>query len=361
MKICLINNLYHPYARGGAEKIVALRARELSDQGHNVKIISGRPLFSKPMLATADYYLPSCYFNLTRVPIFLRLFWHIFDAFDFITAWKVKRILKIEKCDLVITHNLKGLSFLIPRVVAKLKIEHHHTLHDIQLLHPSGLLLHGKERKIKTILANVYIKINQFLFNSPQKIISPSKWLLDLHRQNGFFQKSLCVVMQNPTESKKNIVSTNFELPSGTQDKFKFLYLGQMEDHKGVYLLLKTFLNLKIDNVVLIFAGDGKELLKLKKMANGAQNVIFLGRIDGARVPGLMRACDCLVVPSLCYENSPTVIYEAKQNNLPIVASRLGGIPELLDDDQLFIPNENDLARKIVDAIGTEFDKNLNL
>jgi glycosyltransferase involved in cell wall biosynthesis len=45
-----------------------------------------------------------------------------------------------------------------------------------------------------------------------------------------------------------------------------------------------------------------------------------------------MKNANCLIVPSLCYENSPTVIYEAIAVGLPIIASKIGGITELLLD-----------------------------
>jgi len=63
-----------------------------------------------------------------------------------------------------------------------------------------------------------------------------------------------------------------------------------------------------------------------------------------------MRRSDCLVVPSFCYENSPTTIYEANKIGLSVIASRLGGIPELIErkDDFLFEPkNKEDLISKM--------------
>ncbi|MBU2250157.1 glycosyltransferase family 4 protein, partial [Patescibacteria group bacterium] len=63
---------------------------------------------------------------------------------------------------------------------------------------------------------------------------------------------------------------------------------------------------------------------------------------------------DCLIVPSLCYENSPTVIYEAFSMGLPVIASKIGGITELMKDNQemLFEPgNKDDLINKILFVI----------
>ena len=60
---------------------------------------------------------------------------------------------------------------------------------------------------------------------------------------------------------------------------------------------------------------------------------------------------DVLVVPSIWYENSPNVILEAFAHQTPVIASDLGGMAELVDDQKtglLFVPNDAvDLARKL--------------
>ena len=57
-------------------------------------------------------------------------------------------------------------------------------------------------------------------------------------------------------------------------------------------------------------------------------NVKF--KFQNDQILEIMAKADCLIVPSLCYENSPTVIYEAAYNNLPVLAANIGGISELL-------------------------------
>ena len=67
-----------------------------------------------------------------------------------------------------------------------------------------------------------------------------------------------------------------------------------------------------------------------------------------------MIEANCLIIPSICYENSPTVIYEAASQGLPIIASRIGGITELIQklNGLLFKPNnEGDLMHQLSWAI----------
>ena len=147
MKICLINNLYKPYNRGGAERIVELIAAGLQGARHEVFLITTKPIGRKQKAESRKqkvYYINALYYNLNKLPKILRLFWHLCDMFDIGSYFKVKAILKKEKPDVVMTHNLKGVGYLIPSVIKNLGIKHIHTLHDIQLLHPSGLMMHGK-------------------------------------------------------------------------------------------------------------------------------------------------------------------------------------------------------------------------
>lgn len=340
MKFCIINNLYFPFSRGGAEKIIETQVQELKNAGNEVFIITTRPYFqSVKNNSLKVYYLPSFYFNLAQIPIFIRLFWHFYDALDLVTAWRIKTILSQEKPDEVITHNLKGVSFLIPRILKKLKIKHTHTLHDIQLIHPSGLMFFQQEEKINNLSAKLYQFLTRSLFNSPDKIISPSKWLLDIHKNKDFFKSANCEVKINSakTVSKKRKVKNNKLVISN------YLFVGQIEKHKGIELLLKVFSRLEDSQNKLKIVGDGSQLKRLQKEYGQNQNIQFTGRLDKSGVEREMRNSDCLIVPSLCYENSPTVIYESQAIGLPVIASKLGGIPELVDQEFLFTPDEKGL------------------
>jgi len=95
---------------------------------------------------------------------------------------------------------------------------------------------------------------------------------------------------------------------------------------------------------------------KVKKISQNDTRIEIIGKKTREEIIEKLTEVDCLIVPSLCYENSPTVIYEAKHFDLPIIASDLGGIPELLTtNDFLFEPkNEDDLINKINTFIKTQ-------
>lgn len=354
MKICLINNLYKPYSRGGAENVVELIAQGLIKSGHEVFIITTKPLFSDKKLTIENqqstiYHISSIFFNLNKIPKPFRLPWHLIDMFDIGSYLKAKSILKKEKPDLVMTHNLKGIGCLIPRLIKKLQIRHIHALHDIQLIHPSGLMLCGKEKRIDGIIIKLYFSVCRALFGSPDVVISPSQWLLKTHADKNFFPQSKKIILPNPILpiDSKNIPAFD---KGGARGVFRFLYVGQIEKHKGVFLLLKAFNALCNQNCQknykLIFVGAGSGLKKARKKSLNNPAIKLLGGKEKKDVLREMARADCLIVPSLCYENSPTVIYEAASVGLPVIASRLGGNPELVHElgGLLFNPkSEGDL------------------
>lgn len=359
MKICLISNLYKPYARGGAETVVDLTANGLRKSGHQVFIITTRPAISSRKLKEEKeetYYIRSFYYNLNKIPKLLRFPWHIGDMFDFRSFLIIKNILKKEKPDVVITHCLKGIGYLTPWLIRILEIKHVHVLHDIQLFHPSGLMYHGNEKIINGILPGLYQAFCRFLFRSPDIVISPSNWLMKLHSRKSFFRDSKKFIFYNPINISGRVSENS--LPSSKRiknnSKLRFLYVGQIEDHKGILFLINTFNMLcnEIGSVrcELLVVGDGSKLKQARKLAGKNFNIKLLGRKRNDETLDLMQGSDCLIVPSLCYDNSPMVIYEAFSVGLPVIASHIGGIPELLykDYNLLFEPNsKEDLIRQM--------------
>ncbi|MEK9183092.1 MAG: glycosyltransferase family 4 protein [Patescibacteria group bacterium] len=372
MKICLISNLYPPYARGGAEQVVKNTVEGLLRLGHEVVIITARPLFAPrgnfkhqrdcfvaPLAKGAPRndrlkiyrFFPLNFFfygNDFKHPVWSRFFWHLFDVFNFHSYWRVRRILKKEKPDVVHTHNLKGLGYLIPRAIRSLGLRHAHTLHDVQLVEPSGIIIKGAENQwpYNFFLRKWYKKICRFLFGSPEVVISPSNFLLEFYESRGFFPHSRKVVVPNPVVSQdifspldsRLCGNDNQDIVDDSEGKgFNFLYLGQIEEHKGVLFLIRVFLNWiarlnwgMIKAPTLHIVGAGSKLNEAHHLAADCQQIIFHGKVEREQLPSIFNQTDITIVPSLCYENSPTVIFESFSFGAPVLASSIEGVAELI-------------------------------
>ncbi|MEA1963470.1 MAG: glycosyltransferase [Patescibacteria group bacterium] len=343
MKICLINNLYKPFSRGGADRVLEITRGGLRERGFNVFIVSTKPYFSK-YIDNKNYYLKSFFHYLNKIPKSVRLFYHLADFLSVKKYFQIKKILKKEKPDLIITHNFKGLGLLIFKAIKNSKIKHAHVLHDIQSIHPSGLMIVGKEDMLEKFFAKIYYSAVSKIINSPNLIISPSRWLMREHEKRGFFKNSKKIIIPNPV-----LIENNFNLKNKKNNAINFLYVGELEGHKGIMFLLNVFNKLsKNKNIKLSVIGKGSEYDKIKNIKNKKINVLGWKTVD--QVKKVMKNADCLIVPSLCYENSPTVIYEAASLGLPVLASRIGGITEIIHylGGVLFeAGNEKDLFKKI--------------
>ena len=359
MKICLINNLLEPYVRGGAEKVLMNYSQNFEKAGHKVFFISTKPgNCNKVNNKEKMYYLKSQYYDLKNVNKVFRVFWHIFNIFNFISYFHLKKIFKKEKPDLVMTHNLMGIGYLSTVLFRQLRINHVHVLHDIQLIHPSGLIYVGKEDIVNGVFAKIYQKINILLFSSPKVIISPSKWLLDKHLNKGFFSKSKTKVVRNP-------IRFNIGIKQIERKKNRILYIGQIEKHKGVFNLVKAFSLIEDKNLELIIAGDGTKKEILVELIKKDNRITYLGKVNSKKARELMQSSAFLVVPSICYENSPSVIYEAYHVKLPVIASNKGGISELISSEFLFEPNDikeiSNKVKKVLSMTNIDLGSNFKL
>ena len=118
-------------------------------------------------------------------------------------------------------------------------------------------------------------------------------------------------------------------------DVFTLGFLGYLGKHKGLDVLLQA-LSLIADpgEVRLLVAGDGDERSNLEALCQQLrldQSVTFCGQVDNQRIGAIYEQIDVLVVPSVWPENSPVTITEAMASGIPVIASDIGGISELVD------------------------------
>jgi glycosyltransferase involved in cell wall biosynthesis len=133
-------------------------------------------------------------------------------------------------------------------------------------------------------------------------------------------------------------------------------FMGTIHRHKGLHVLLKAFERLPRDaGVTLRVCGDlthfPEYVSEVYEMAHRDPRINFAGPYQNERVMEELKKMDVLVVPSIWYENTPLVIYEAFAAGISVVATDLGGMSEIVEHEKtglLFEPgNPEDLARQL--------------
>jgi glycosyltransferase involved in cell wall biosynthesis len=107
-----------------------------------------------------------------------------------------------------------------------------------------------------------------------------------------------------------------------------FLYVGRLEKIKGPQTIIPLFRRYR--KARLVVAGAGSDEARLRQLAGGDENIVFLGPQTQEQLKPLYRQAVALIVPSICYEVSPTVIFEAFQQQTPVIARNRGGMPGIL-------------------------------
>lgn len=116
------------------------------------------------------------------------------------------------------------------------------------------------------------------------------------------------------------------------------LFVGTFRPVKGLRYLIQAMniIKQKGTSMRLMLVGYGKERDYLKSLIEGLNlegYVAFAGKVLNEKVPQYMAAADILVLPSLS-EGFPVTILEAMASGLPIVATRVGGLPEIIKDEK---------------------------
>lgn len=133
------------------------------------------------------------------------------------------------------------------------------------------------------------------------------------------------------------------------------LSVGSLNKNKNHSLLIQAFAKIPTSNTSwhLYIIGDGEERLNLEKQILDleiSQKVKLLGIKDHCSLPQWLKAADIFVLPSL-NEGTPNVLVEAMACGLPIIASKVGGIPDLIQDKVEGLLFESDSKAELVEKL----------
>jgi glycogen synthase len=157
-----------------------------------------------------------------------------------------------------------------------------------------------------------------------------------------------------------NVVDTTLFSAGPTTRSGRLLAVGLLYEAKGYEYLLEALALLRRDGheVELDVVGDGPGRGDYQRLANElglGGHVVFHGTVPKAEVARRMREASLFVLTSR-YDNNPCVVIEAMASGLPVVATAVGGIPEIVDERSGILATPRD-PRAIADAIAAALDR----
>ena len=156
-------------------------------------------------------------------------------------------------------------------------------------------------------------RIRRVYERTVSRFVAPSVFLADVMRSGGWADVPLDVV---PNATR---------LGDASEGGSDFLYMGRLSAEKGVTVAVDAA---RAAGVALMVAGEGP----LGPRLRAAGGATYLGRLSRDEVDAALGRVRALVMPSLCPEVFGMVALEAMAAGVPVIASRLGGLPEVVTD-----------------------------
>lgn len=333
-KLLFISNQYTPNVVGGAELITQATAEELARRGHEVVVVSLAPdgkatvdavngvrVYRVPV---ANLYAP---FTGERGGA-QRGLWHALDSYNPWMAARVGRILDAEQPAWMCAANLAGFSVAVWREAKRRGIRTMQILHDYYAICPrSTMLSHGKNCDTPCLACRGYGLPRKLASSQPDVVVGVSAFVLQRHLDQGYFPGVRSAVVYNgthftpPPQPKRRLPGEPLTVG----------FIGRVEEAKGIEVLLKALGTLPRERWRLRVAGRATEpsFLEHLQRTYAYDNVEYLGFTNA---DAFYRTVDVVVIPSTWNEPLPGVVYEPFGYGIPVIASRMGGIPEILGD-----------------------------
>jgi len=320
MKILITTSFYPPYHLGGDATHCKYLAEALVKEGHEVHVLFSWDAYGwKKGYVKKEENFNGVIVHKLKSPIGrLEPILNYILGTQHYTYNYFKNLVLKEKFDVVHHHNI---SLLGPKLLKKINdYKNLYTAHDYWLICPKyDLLKNGKvcEEKKNCALCCLSHKkpypLAKVDVHDLDAIISPSEYLAKQLKK--YLNKKIVVINNFVPELKvENKVS----------EKDYFLFVGQIEDHKGILKLADLFNS--IDKKLIVIGGGSKSHL-----IKNTKNVSYLGFKTPNEVYAYMKNANALILPSQWPENNPMVIIESYMLGTPAIASNLGGNPELIN------------------------------
>lgn len=233
------------------------------------------------------------------------------------------------------------------------------TLHNYRLLCANGMLFRDGRPCEDCVGSHPWHGVRHGCYRASMAVSVPPAATIALHRRIGTWQRRVGVFVAmtqfarerfvaSGLPAERIIVKPNFVADPGLRStppsaSKQLLYVGRLSTEKGVGVLVEAFSRL-LDRhgLQLVIVGDGPEHTALERRAG--PGVRFVGRLSHEETLRRMHGARALVFPSICYEGQPMAVLEAMAAGLPVVASDLGGVPEILEGGAGWLCRSGDAA-----------------
>ena len=343
MKILFVNSNYNPIANGGAELVCRKTAEAFVNRGYSVDVLTiDNHYHTESHQGVKVIYLDTIIGKgRSKQNKLIRIFLNFLRVFSITDLGKLKRLLITEKYDIINTHAIEDISPVIWYAAKMCRIPIVHTMHDRYLLCPWLFLIKRngsaceKRKLICKLRTRFFLKFASYV----SAFISPSQSLAKTMPVES-------VVINNGMK----MMSENIKREYPDNRPFRFVFVGTLAKHKGLGSLLNAFDRYSA-NAELHIAGDGEMRESVISATKKDNRIHYHGWIDNSKMADFLNNFDCLIMPSICLESYGMVILESYNVIMPVIGSNLGGISELVTDNEtgyLFSPcDEEDIRSKM--------------
>lgn len=334
MRVLLLNTLYAPHIGGGTEVMLQHMAEGLRARGHEVRVLCTGPeaglqretLDGIAVLRAGvrNLYWP---FDGKRYGALKRLAWHALDRYNAGMRNVLAKVLREVEPDVVVCHNLSGWSISAWDAIRAAGLPIVQILHDQYLTCPRGVRFHkGRHCEQQCAPCALLRRSHAAASREVDAVVGVSRYQLNALLEAGYFTGSQAHVVYNGTP----MVDAPIAPSAAGHRPLRFGFIGALTPNKGVEWLIEQFQARGEDASLLIAGrGDPDYVNQLKSLAD-PQRVHFVGYLKAAEFFGEI---DVAVVPSLSPESFGLVALEACAHHLPVIASRMGGLSEIVQDE----------------------------
>ena len=194
------------------------------------------------------------------------------------------------------------------------------------------------------------------LLSRSAAVISPCRWTIERHAAEGFDTSDWHHI---PWGVDYAIHTPRLPRPAG--DELVVGFIGTLLRHKGPHVAIEAMKELGgLPIRLLLYGGSFHEKAyekELRRLAGDDERMVFAGSYDHAELATILAGLDAVVIPSLWYENLPTVGLNAAAAGVPVIAADLGGLRELVDDYRCGFTYAADDARALAELLRDLCDK----